>query len=605
MKENIFYTYIKTLFYTMHWKVILSVFLMFSVGLTEGFGLLMLIPLLQLTGLQTQEGNIGQLAQFISSLFISCGIPITLITILISYAVIVSINALLNYFQTITNHSLEYNFEHCLREKLYRVITYTNWLFFSRCRSSDFVHALTTELSRVSQGTYFLLQLIVNSVVIFVYLSLALKLSIEMTIVTFLSGFLLLLLFKNKVKEAQDTGEKLSEETNTFYSAIIEHCGGMKTVKSYSAEERNIKIFTDISRRVTEMFTNTISKQANVKLYFDVVSILILSTILYLSLHILQIKTATVLLLLYLFAKVMPRFSGIQQNYHQMISMLPAFAGVLEIQRKCELNKETKQEIKINQRELFQMKSSIKFDHIFFSYAKEKPLFSDLNLNIQHGKTTAIVGPSGSGKSTIADLIMGLLIANEGNILIDQAPLTQEKILSWREQIGYVAQDTFLFHDTIKANLLWACPYANHKEIDQVLESAACTEFIFKLSKGIETVVGERGILLSGGERQRLALARALLRKPSLLILDEATSSLDSENEKRIQNAIEKLHGHLTILVITHRLSTIQNADSIYVLDKGNLVECGAWDALVSNGTSRFKEMWKAQDLKTEILPIL
>jgi len=158
-----------------------------------------------------------------------------------------------------------------------------------------------------------------------------------------------------------------------------------------------------------------------------------------------------------------------------------------------------------------------------------------------------------------------------------------------------VPQDTFLFHDTLRTNLIWAKPDVDEEEINQALRFAAAEELISGLSKGLNTILGDRGVLVSGGERQRIALARALLRKPSLLILDEATSSLDSENEKRIQNAIERLHGQMTILIISHRLSTIRGADIIHVIEEGRLIESGTWDELVSKDNGRFRELYKAQ----------
>jgi ATP-binding cassette, subfamily C, bacterial len=238
-------------------------------------------------------------------------------------------------------------------------------------------------------------------------------------------------------------------------------------------------------------------------------------------------------------------------------------------------------------------------ERVSFAYgAGEKaPAVRDLDLTIEAGKTTAIVGPSGAGKSTIADLVMGLLMPTRGRVLVDEMQLGSELMRSWREQIGYVAQDTFLFNDTVRSNLLWACPKAGEEGIWQALELAAAAGFVSELPDGLETVLGDRGVRLSGGERQRLALTRALLREPSLLILDEATSALDSENERRIQNAIDGLHGSVTILVITHRLSTIRRADVIHVLEGGRLIESGSWEALMGNGNGRFSALAGAQGI--------
>ena len=167
-------------------------------------------------------------------------------------------------------------------------------------------------------------------------------------------------------------------------------------------------------------------------------------------------------------------------------------------------------------------------------------MLKDLSLTIAAGRVTAIVGSSGAGKSTVADLVNGLLSPGTGRVLIDGAELTPEAARAWRRHVGYVAQDTVLFHDTVRANLRWANPDASEQEMKESL-SLAAAEFVFELPQGLDTTVGDRGMLLSHGQRQRIALARALLRKPGLLILDEATSSLDFDNEKRILDAIEQL----------------------------------------------------------------
>src|SRR6185503_11843430 len=189
---------------------------------------------------------------------------------------------------------------------------------------------------------------------------------------------------------------------------------------------------------------------------------------------------------------------------------------------------------------------------------------------------------------------------DRGRVLVDDMPLTAERMRGWRDRIGYVAQDTFLFHDTILANLLWACPNASKEEMLLALRLAAADGFVSALPRGIETVVGDRGVRLSGGERQRLALARALLRKPSLLILDEATSALDSENERRIQSAIEELHGDMTILIITHRLSTIRGADTIYLVENGSVAEFGTWDELLAKENGRLRILSLGQRIDRE-----
>lgn len=590
--KNIFLKYLKTLTKTMRYEVSLALIIMLCLSFTEGIGLMLLLPILQLVGVSTQQDSTSNFVEAISSAFKFVHLKPTLIVVLGVYVLIISLNALLNYWQIVTNQSVEHKFVAILQKKLYRAIANSNWLFFARKRASDFTHAITTELVRVGSGTYHLLVLVVNVVISLIYVLLAVKLSVLMTIMVFVCGTGLLLLLKGKMQQARLTGEELSMESKGLYAAAIEHFSSMKTTKSYNAQESNENIFSQVANEVAQINIKIAKRQSEVKCWFDIGAVFVLSLILYISLRFIAISTASLLLLLFLFARIIPKFSNLQQSYQEITHMLPAFANFIELKEQCE----KAAEVTIREIEKVEFKHSIKLNNVSFAYEKQN-LFYDLNLTIQAFKTTGIVGPSGSGKSTIADLVMGLLIPDRGIVSTDGFPLASSKIKSWRNSIGYVAQDTFLFHDTIRANLLWACPGATDEDINRALKLAACEEFISLLPKGIETIVGDRGILLSGGERQRLALARALLRKPCLLILDEATNSLDSENEKRIQGAIEELKGQITILVITHRLITVKNIDLIYVLEKGQVKEQGNWDTLVNNKIGRFYKFCSAQEV--------
>ena len=208
-----------------------------------------------------------------------------------------------------------------------------------------------------------------------------------------------------------------------------------------------------------------------------------------------------------------------------------------------------------------------------------------------------MVGPSGAGKSTIADILMGLMRPDSGALKLDGRILDAPSMRGWREQIGYVGADTFLFHDTIRANLKWARPDASEDQMLDALRQAAVYDFVAGLRDGLDTIVGDRGILVSQGERQRLAMARAFLRQPSILILDEATNSLDSENERRVLDALERRRGELTVVLIAHRLSTIRGADLIYVVEGGTVVESGNWSSLSGRHGGRFRAFCEAQSL--------
>jgi ATP-binding cassette subfamily C protein len=585
-----------TLVSVMSWKVVLALALMLCLSATQGAQLLLLVPLMQLVGLNVQQGPVGWLSELVSSIFATVGVRPTLVTVLGAFLLFTTGLQLITRWQTIMNFKLQQDFVASLRQRLYRAIANCDWLTFSRSRSSDFTHTLTTELDRVDQATFYLLRLLTNAILASVYVLFALHLSAVLSALVFVSGMGLLLLFGSKTQAARWTGEDISLATNGLYAAAIEHLGGMKTVKSYNVEERNVDIFSRLVDRVAQVRLNAVHNYAGTKFLFGVGSAVLLSVTLFVSVEILGSSIAELLLLLFLSYRIIPLFNDGQQSYQQFLNALPAFAGVMEMQTRCEAAAEPKAE----RSEEIELQDCIRFEGVVFAYGREdaSPAIAELDLQIRAEQTTAIVGPSGAGKSTVADLVMGLLVPNWGRVLVDEVALGPRRIRSWREQIGYVAQDTFLFHDTIRANLLWACPEANQDEINQALRLAAAEEFVYELPQGMETILGDRGVRLSGGERQRLALARALLRRPSLLILDEATSALDSENEIRIQNAIEELHGHMTILIITHRLSTVRKADVIHVLEQGRLVESGDWSTFTTHEDSRFAALCRAQGIE-------
>jgi ATP-binding cassette, subfamily C, bacterial len=228
------------------------------------------------------------------------------------------------------------------------------------------------------------------------------------------------------------------------------------------------------------------------------------------------------------------------------------------------------------------MTRHLRLDQVSFGYDDGAPILRGTTLTIPHGAMTAVVGSSGAGKSTAADLLLGLLQPESGTVLIDDIPLQAGDRQRWRRSVGYVPQDGFLLHDTVRANLLWARPDASEAQMWAALEQAAAASFVRGRGHGLDLVVGDRGIQLSGGERQRLALARALLLEPQLLVLDEATSALDAVNEQQILRAVRALRHRVTTVIITHRLHAIQDADLIHVIEDGAVVQTGTWAALAT-----------------------
>lgn len=235
-------------------------------------------------------------------------------------------------------------------------------------------------------------------------------------------------------------------------------------------------------------------------------------------------------------------------------------------------------------REFPGLKEGISFDGVAFEYRPGEPVLQDISFEVPKGTVVALVGPSGAGKTTILDLLARFYDVTEGSISVDGTDIRDFSIRGLRSSLGIVSQETVLFHDTVRANIAYGSPEATQEEVERAAEAAYAQDFIRQMPQGYETVVGERGTELSGGQRQRLAIARAILRNPPILVFDEATSSLDAEAERLVQQAIERLLEGRTVFVIAHRLSTVQRADQILVLDQGSLVERGSHQALLSAG---------------------
>jgi subfamily B ATP-binding cassette protein MsbA len=240
------------------------------------------------------------------------------------------------------------------------------------------------------------------------------------------------------------------------------------------------------------------------------------------------------------------------------------------------------------------LKKALEFQKVSFEYQPGHPILKEVSFKVQKGEVVALVGPSGGGKTTLAELIPRFYQPTSGRILWDGKDLSHFKLASLRSRIGLVTQETILFHDSILKNIAYGRPGASFWEVQQAAKSAYAGEFIENTPQGFNTLIGERGVKLSGGQRQRLAIARALLKNPPVLILDEATSALDTESERWVQKALEELMEGRTTLVIAHRLSTVQRADRILVVDRGRIVEQGKHGALLRKG-GLYARLYKMQ----------
>jgi ATP-binding cassette, subfamily C, bacterial len=559
-------------------KAYLSLLIMVLLGLSEGVGLIMLIPFLQLIGFDGAEKS-DRISLLVRDLFEMTGLPLTLPTILCVYVAILGVHAVASRYQEGLNTRLSLGYTQYMQDRLYTAFARVEWLYFTQTRGADVIRVVTSDLIRAGFVTRQLLALIAVVILTTIYIGVALSVSWVMTLFALACAAAIFLILRPHIRRAHSLGQEFQATVEDMYWVATEHLAGMKIAKSYSLDYEHAKNFSAVTNQVASKAIRFILVDADTKMYHQIGAIFALSAFFYLSAKVITIPSASLLLVVFVFARLSPMVSSIQHYIQHIGNSLPAYRAASLMLSRFEAAAESPCPSSVRS---LPLKSAIRFSRVSFFYngSAESPALRQIDLVIQAHKTVAIVGPSGSGKTTLADLILGLLRPTEGAIFIDERPLRGERVHNWRRSIGYVPQETFLFHDTVRGNLLWAKREATEAELWTALELAAAAAFVSALPNGLDTVLGDRGMRLSGGERQRLALARALLRKPTLLLLDEATSSLDTETEQRIQDAIERLHGELTMVIISHRLSTIRRADSVVVLDRGRVVESGAWEVL-------------------------
>ncbi len=587
--------YVSSLMQIARRQLLAAVVVMTITSLTEGLGIALLFPILQVAGFNlANQGHVGHYTAEVRALLVRSGLPPTLwlAVLLLIFLLLMAMRSLFSRAQSVLTFRTALGYELALGKRLYQAIIHADWLFLVRRRSSDFTHALTGELTRVATCTYLLIGTLANAILALVYIAVALKLSAGMTFLVLATGAALLLISRRWLRAVHESGTAVSESVSEVYAAATEHLQNLKAMKFSDAQNSDLAMFSSLQSSALQQSLNNTRSQAAAAFWFEAGSLMVLAAIIFASLEVLRVAPASVLLLLAVFTRLIPRLAAGQSQLQAFLSELPAFENVMEVYRDCVANAEVPGAA--GPAPVFARE--IRLEHVGFRYDALRPMvLEDVSLTIAAGRITALAGSSGAGKSTVADLVNGLLSPLHGRVLVDGVELTPQTARAWRRHAGYVAQDTVLFHDTVRANLRWACPDASEPEMNESLRLAAA-EFVLDLPQGLDTVVGDRGMLLSHGQRQRIALARALLRKPALLILDEATSSLDLENEKRILDSIERLQGRLTILLIAHRVSAMQCADMIYVIENGRVAESGDWESLSHRPESRVGSLFRLQD---------
>ena len=399
-------------------------------------------------------------------------------------------------------------------------------------------------------------------------------------------------------KFVQRIGERYSKIRNNVESLnahLSNSITGILTVKSFNREKKEYKRIDSASDEVKTANYDAIKLSAafipiiRVAILFGFTATLLIGGFLALDG---QIKVGMYSVMLFITQRLLWPLTELGMIFDSFQKAMASFRRIMNL-------RDTNPSINDGETELLELKNKISFENLNFEYVKDFPVLKNINIEIEKGKTTAIVGSTGSGKSTLIKLILRFYEKNSGKILFDEHEIESLSLESIRNKIGLVSQDVFLFEGSVFENIAYGNIQANSEEVWNAARLSESDRFINDLPNKEDTIVGERGQKLSGGQRQRISIARAILKNPEILILDEATSAVDNETEAAIQESLETLKEGRTVIAIAHRLSTIRNADLIYVLEDGEIVENGTHDQLLGNNNV-YTKLWDVQTGKTK-----
>jgi subfamily B ATP-binding cassette protein MsbA len=480
-----------------------------------------------------------------------------------------------------------------LRVKIHHHVMRLPVRFFEENKSGELISRIVTDAEGVRNlvGTGFV-QLIGGILTATLALGVMFWLNWRLTLVTVILLLVFALIMVVGFSRLRPLFRKRSELNAELTGRLTESLGGVKVVKAYTAEKREERIFANKAHKLLRNIIGTMRGVSGItslsSLLFGLVGI---AMSIFGAREVLTGRMTVGDIFMFMV------FTGLMVTPLIQMSAIgtqitEAFAGLDRI--RGILSQSTEDEGDENRRRLERIEGSVAFDSVTFSYTEGLPVLRGVSFTADAGTTTALVGSSGAGKTTVINLIMAFRRPQSGRILVDGHDLAEIRLRDYRSQFAVVLQDDFLFDGTISENILYSRPGATREEMEEAGRLARCEEFIDGFEDGYETVIGERGIKLSGGQRQRLAIARAILADPRILILDEATSSLDSENEALIQQGLAELKKGRTSFVIAHRLSTIRNADLILVMEDGQIVERGTHGELLTLD-GRYKELYDKQ----------
>ena len=566
-------------------------------SMSEGVGIGLFIPLL--TGLVAADQHQATghwLVDTLNGLFSGVAPDRRMAIIMVCVLAAVGAAAVLNYLHNVLFGWLDGKIAHDLRRRIFGQLLAVSVGFIERDRSGRLLNILSTETWRTSEALKIVVELLIAFGTVAVYVALLLLMSWRLTLLVaagmlLISGVVWLL-----THTGRHLGEQMKRSNADLTDRMIEGIDGMRVIRAFGHERWEQSRFDIASSRLRRVMLRMSFLDAVVHPAHEILAASLLLSILFVAAPSAR-EVSVLLVFAFVLYRVQPRVKQIDAARLRLAALSPSVEEVFSLVEIADSERVTSGPLT----ELT-LDRDIAFDRVSFRYdSADAPALNDVTFRISAGGTTAFVGPSGGGKSTVMKLLLRFYDPIHGTITADGRALSEFDLDFWRRQIALVSQDVYLFNATVRENIAYGLVDARADQIVEAARKADAHEFIERLPDKYDTVLGPRGVRLSGGQQQRISVARAIIRNPRILILDEATNALDSVSEQWIQETLETLRENRTVIMIAHRLSTVERADQIIVLDHGRVEECGTLSELV-RASGLFARLYQLQHRQSPAL---